>query len=677
MSDNCEGDRNSGHNEYGGASSTERKNLGRKHTRYTSDQVEVMEEVFKMLQHPDEKDRQELSTKLGLTSQQIKFWFQNRRTQVEVQQERTDNANLRTENERFRLDRQALRNTLNNIRCQTCGGSNFMTEMVYKQQSLALENELLRTEIEKLNAVASSCVGRTIPLLETRADQSQMMYSSHHEEGSSGQNQITLPTPICVSFDESSAMEAAQKATEEFIWMVDANEPVWVKKPFADGTIEILNTNQLYGTFPQGMGLSSNMKREGSRDTSIVSITGAELVDLFMDVNKWKKIFSLIVTRAETLQVVSQGVGGHRNGLLQLMYAELQILSPLVPTRHISFLRFSQQPTNGMWILVDFSLENLNYSISPSVGWYHKHPSGCAIQDMPNGCSKVIWIEQGETDYRIVHKIFEQVINSEMAFGAQHWLTCLQRQCCWFKTLVDLTSEGDVSRTNMIRLAQNISSQFVANISALSQSSNDPIKITTRNASEVGQSSGVIVCVGTSIKLSVPPNVLFNFLGDERTASKYKLLSCGEWKELTSIGNGSDPSNCISLFDVYCEGETEKMLKHSYRDASGSFCVYTAINVDIIHGKDASSLPIDAHHGFAVLPYHTSTAVNSLIPTTILHEEASATSLDSVGSVLTLIFQNIETEFTNCSLSGAYVEKIHNTMNNTIQRIKKFLALYR
>ncbi|GLJ12322.1 hypothetical protein SUGI_0188720 [Cryptomeria japonica] len=666
MSDNCEGDRNGGGNEYGGASSTESMNLGRKHIRYTNDQVEVMEEVFKVLQHPDQKGRQELSTKLGLTPQQIKFWFQNRRTQVKVQQERTDSANLRSENERFRLDRQALRNTLHNIRCQTCGGSNFMTEMVYKQQSLALENELLRTEIEKLKAVASNCVGRTIPWLETREDQSQLMCSSHHEEGSSGQNQITLPTPTCVSVDESSAMQAARKATEEFIWMVEANEPVWVKKPFADGTIEILNTNELYGTFPQGMWLSSNMKREGSRDASIVSVTGAELVDVLMDVNKWKKMFSLIVTRAETLQVVSQGVGGHKNGLLQLMYAELQVLSPLVPIRHISFLRFSQQPTNGMWVVVDFSLEYLNYSISPSVGCYHKLPSGCVIQDIPNGCSKVIWIEQAE----IVHKIFEQVINSEMAFGAQHWLTCLQRQCCWFKTLVDLTSEGAVSRTNMIRLAQNISSQFVANISALSQSSNDPIKITTRNASEVGQSSGVIVCVGTSIKLSVPPNVLFNFLGDERSASKYKLLSCGEWKELTSIGNGSDPANCISLFDVYSEGKTEKMLKHSYRDASGSFCVYTAINVETIHGKDASSLPIAAHHGFAVLPYHTSTAVNSLIPTTILHEEASATSLHSLGSVLTLLFQNIETEFTNCSLSGAYVEKIHNTMNNTIQRIK-------
>ncbi|GLJ12365.1 hypothetical protein SUGI_0189340 [Cryptomeria japonica] len=139
-----------------------------------------------------------------------------------------------------------------------------MTEMVYKQQSLALENELLRTQLPRI-------------VLEEQ-------FPGYHEEGSSGQDQIKLPTPTCVSLDESSAMQAAQKATEEFIWMVDANEPVWEKKPFADGTTEILNTNELYGTFPQGMGLSSNMKREGSRDTSIVSITGAELVDLFMDV---------------------------------------------------------------------------------------------------------------------------------------------------------------------------------------------------------------------------------------------------------------------------------------------------------------------------------------------------------------------------------------------------------
>lgn len=34
--------------------------------------------------HPDEKQRAELSNKLGLERKQIKFWFQNRRTQMKV-----------------------------------------------------------------------------------------------------------------------------------------------------------------------------------------------------------------------------------------------------------------------------------------------------------------------------------------------------------------------------------------------------------------------------------------------------------------------------------------------------------------------------------------------------------------------------------------------------------------
>ena len=39
---------------------------------------------FKECPHPDEKQRTELSMRLGLESKQIKFWFQNRRTQMKV-----------------------------------------------------------------------------------------------------------------------------------------------------------------------------------------------------------------------------------------------------------------------------------------------------------------------------------------------------------------------------------------------------------------------------------------------------------------------------------------------------------------------------------------------------------------------------------------------------------------
>lgn len=40
--------------------------------------------MFKECAHPDEKTRNMLSRELGLHPRQIKFWFQNRRTQMKV-----------------------------------------------------------------------------------------------------------------------------------------------------------------------------------------------------------------------------------------------------------------------------------------------------------------------------------------------------------------------------------------------------------------------------------------------------------------------------------------------------------------------------------------------------------------------------------------------------------------
>jgi hypothetical protein len=40
--------------------------------------------MLKECPHPDENQRAQLSRELGLEARQIKFWFQNRRTQMKV-----------------------------------------------------------------------------------------------------------------------------------------------------------------------------------------------------------------------------------------------------------------------------------------------------------------------------------------------------------------------------------------------------------------------------------------------------------------------------------------------------------------------------------------------------------------------------------------------------------------
>jgi homeobox-leucine zipper protein len=72
------------------------------------------------------------------------------------------------------------------------------------------------------------------------------------------------------------------------------------------------------------------------------------------------------------------------------MHAEIQLPSPLVPVQEYNFIRFCKQHAEGKWAVVDVSFDygrngpNGNPNISCK-----KLPSGCILQDMPNGFCKV------------------------------------------------------------------------------------------------------------------------------------------------------------------------------------------------------------------------------------------------------------------------------------------------
>lgn len=142
-------------------------------------------------------------------------------------------------------------------------------------------------------------------------------------------------------------------------------------------------------------------------------------------------MFSCVIASATTTEVLSGGMGGSRNGALQLvsfnyetkliyhfsplifsrhalllfflikfvysfvlqfkMHAELQVLSPLVPIRDVNFLRFCKQLTEGCWAVVDVSIDGIRENASALADNMkcRRLPSGCLVQDLPNGYCKV------------------------------------------------------------------------------------------------------------------------------------------------------------------------------------------------------------------------------------------------------------------------------------------------
>ncbi|KAF6174542.1 hypothetical protein GIB67_041762 [Kingdonia uniflora] len=90
-------------------------------------------------------------------------------------------------------------------------------------------------------------------------------------------------------------------------------------------------------------------------------------------------------------------VGGMKNGALQLMHGELQVISPLVSIQEVNFLQFCKQHVEGVWAVVDVSVDmNRDTSNPQTFVSSRRLPSGCVVQDMPNGYSKVLHMDRND-----------------------------------------------------------------------------------------------------------------------------------------------------------------------------------------------------------------------------------------------------------------------------------------
>ncbi|KAL2533075.1 Homeobox-leucine zipper protein HDG11 [Abeliophyllum distichum] len=688
----------------------------KRYHRHTAHQIQRLEAMFKDCPHPDEKIRLQLSRELNLHPRQIKFWFQNRRTQLKAQHERADNCALRAENDKIRCENIAIREALKNVICPSCGGPPVTEDPYFDEQKLRIENAQLKEELDRVSSIAAKYIGRPIsqlppvqPIHVSSLDLSMASFSGHGllpgpsldlhllPGSSSNISNLPFPTMSISDMDKSLMADVAGNAMDELIRLLQTNEPLWMKST-NDGR-EILNLENYERIFPRHNNQlkNPNIRIEASRDSGVVIMNGLALVDMFMDVNKWMELFPTIVSRARTVEVISPGMLGSLSGALQLMYEELQVLSPLVPTRQFYFLRFCQQIEQGSWAIVDISydLPHQENQFASSCKT-HRHLSGCLIQDMPNGYSKVTWVEHWEVEDKApIHRLYMDLIHSGLAFGAEKWLSSLQRICERYACLMGTSnSTHDLAgvipspegKRSMMKLAQRMVNNFCASLnpsngqqwSTLSGSNEFEVRATLHKSNDPGQPNGVVLSAATTIWLPIPPENVFSFFRDESTRPQWDVLSNqNPVQEVAHVANGSHPGNCISVLRALNTSQSNMLiLQESCIDSSGSLVVYCPVDLHHINiamsGEDPSYIPL-LPSGLTISPDGKLDQERGGGPSTSSNTGGLGGRLSSAGSLITVVFQILVSNLPSAKMSPESVTTVNNLIGNTVHQIKAAL----
>ncbi|KQJ84100.1 hypothetical protein BRADI_5g18717v3 [Brachypodium distachyon] len=698
----------------------------RPYVRHSSEQIQELQALFDKCPHPDEMQRAELSRRLFLDPSQVKFWFQNRRTQTKAKLVRDENVQLRQENDRLRAENLCIREAMRHPVCGNCGRPVVLGVLSLEEQHLRAQNARLTEELSRVCAASSEFLGKSISLpAPLQTHQPEPMPGSRVQPAAGGVGSVPSTTvasstiteftgtastssgtaimtmseePLEIAgIDKSVLLELAKSAMDELVKMAQMEDPLWTPSvSLSDSPAkETLNYEEYLNTFSPCIGVKpAGFQSEASRESGIViSDDSVALVEALMDERRWSNIFSCMVAKSSTIAEISTGVAGSRDGALLLIQAELQVLSPLVPIRKATFLRFCKQLGEGAWAVVDVSIDGLVVdqglaAASTTANMNCRRlPSGCLVQqDTRNGFCKVKWVEHAEYDESSVHPLYRSLLRSGLALGAGRWLATLQRQCkCW-ATLQSCVAaweqySSDVlaaGTQSLLKLAQRMMESFFSGVSASSalewskldgftdNIGNDVRIIERKSVDEPGVPPGVVLCAATSVWMLVTPERLFQFLCDEGTRAEWDILSTGgPMQEVTNIAKGQQDGNTVSLLRTNTTNTQQNgilILQETCTDASGSMVVYAPVDIPAMHlvmsGGDSASVPL-LPSGFVILPD------GPTIP---------GDGHKTCGSLLTFAFQIlVKNSEPTAKLTVESIQTVNNLISCTINRIKTAL----
>ncbi|KAI3882154.1 hypothetical protein MKX03_024397 [Papaver bracteatum] len=713
----------------------------RKYCRHNPEQVRELEAWFKECPHPSYEERIELADRLTLHPMQVKFWFQNRRTQMKNQIERNETLLLRQENDKLRVENIMAREATRNMTCKNCGCKAVLGEVSLAEGNLWIENARLKDELNRLSSIAGKSLGRP-PSMQISAGSDPaaeingfggmnqdvngvnpdlLMGDNGHQFPKGGMSGGMPSMPVLPHqqqlmsnvYRSDKNLDLAVFATKELVLMARTNEPLWIPSGL-DGGRETFNKDEYVRMFMPGVPPKPDgVVTEATRETGLVFINTVEFLETLMDAKRYMDTFPSVIATCNITNVSSSGLGGTRNGALQLMYAEFRVLSTLVPVRKVNFLRYCKQHAEGVWSVVDVSVDTDQETSDSSIYSSRKLPSGCVVQPMPNGYSKVTWVEHTEYHENMIHHhLYKPLINSGLGFGAPKWIATLQRQCeCNMAIGVQPDISTQTGMKNMLKLAQRMTQSFCNGVCPSSvhgwnrfistANVDEDVRLMTRTSiNDPGIPAGVVMNATTSVWLPISQEELFDFLRDEQSRSQWDVLSTGgSVLQVSQISKGQDPGNCISLLSAEAvDGNhgTMFIFQETCTDASGSLLMYAAVDLvpmnDLLMGGGDSAYIQLLPCGFSIVPDGDHSRPSSLSNRaadrantsnsndgndgscgSTMQQLTSDASLGRGGSLLTASFQILVSSSPTGEPTVETVESVSSLISTTLEKIKEAL----
>ncbi|CAI9090298.1 OLC1v1025045C1 [Oldenlandia corymbosa var. corymbosa] len=689
--------------------------------RHSDHQIRELEAFFKECPHPDDRQRKGLSNALGLEPLQVKFWFQNKRTQLKAQSERMSNFQLKARNERLRAENMSFRHTLATGRCPICGEQQVVPHSPLEANNLRLENERLRAEIARASAYLAQFGDNEFanqnnvfpnpppPAINVggAAAREDVNFGAFGGLGQPEAEGVLLseqqPSPMLFSVpaavppanDRRRIIELASFGLSELNQMWLAEYPLWVR---SNEKRQLMLNEEIYCEMFQKVAYAmrppSSFKLEGTKHTEIVMMDSLHLIDVLMDMEKFLAIFSSIISKVEILDIITAGQSRNYDHSLLVMSAEYHVLTPLVPTRNTIFARHCRK-LDDIWVVVDVSLDN-NYGTSSLIPNCHRMPSGCIIQAIRSGGSRVTWIEHVEVEDGGVHPLGKPFVDSLLAFGAERWVSVLGRQCERLAAVSVLNfPPHDINnvfvsdpkiRKDILKLSESMvlslckgltSSTPYSWVNQSAGNGNDEIRFTAKTTqnSDPGKPSSTILSATTFFWLPLHHKLVFEFLSDQNTRKQWDVLaSTGEIQEFVHITSGHEVGNFVSMFRILNgenTGPEVLVLQECSTDPTSSCIFYAPIESQVARkllvGEMAEKVEL-LPSGFTIYPSEKPSSLATIM-------NPPGNSARAAGSLVTMAFQVLvdpSNETSWFTINGP-VAILTDLIESTMKRIKTAL----